>query len=917
MTIKETLEIYLKDHIAVKKQDEVQIILLDTSSSTSAGYNSTGTVLGKGISIAQNLATSNRSGTNYLVTFDTFAKPMMPIKFSSNGTVMFPPGIRPQGSTRTHKGFEEILSSLNVINTKNKTTKIFVITDGQTDSSQMDLKRLDNEFRKRGVDIQIIAISNKVSNFDELSLKEQNELPGMDLVNIMRKIAWIYTPSNDIIPFKFANSVDLSTEVWRFLDLEFPKDSNDLSLPTLITKIINILLETNLDYTPTSIQDELQTLFKEIGMSLGLFYITFPNDFQEDLLKDLESKTGADLSDFIHYGFEITKQGIPDININCNQRMIALKDQKTSFLDANKNLEFNGSALRCPSISFDNGIVCFNVNPDTLTVSDSYSFDEHGNFFFSMEINEQNEQSIRQALRRYFGTKWGLNNYIHSSSVIFGVATQVLLYLLCCPEINLDNPYIEKLRNLAGVQISQKIQNPDKSYGDTFKELWLNKKLPLTHFSSKTTHADNYKDSFINPLGLPQTLWWAVMMMIIGNGLFNAQMNFYGATLQSEGIEPNETSLLAYIREKYSSNVTGTVKFLTINKRLSHIMLDYFSDGSHIYESLPHRIPSGSLCNTKTLYSLEERNKNGNKCIVCRQTLNDNQFRFIEVIHLDEYQSNNDPARFIKREARLNAIAQTPMRPRQSRESRQSMQPMQTRQSIEHRQPISNIPATVFRPTRSEFKLVVILMKGEVGSGKSTYALKIEQELKKEGFPIVLNQSVDQHCVKGCPIKVAIGNVINVLKDIPNILNYPDVKNSGKLAVIIDTCGEKNTGNNIFDYSFDDWEIHRVIPNYNESRIRQYLCWSLRNVLRRPLHSRDSNFWLNPISATVNTCMRVHRDKGVALFGDKFVQVTTKTDLFNILNDIESDANEYQEYLNTSMPIESCVKSLIDRIMHR
>lgn len=233
------------------------------------------------------------------------------------------------------------------------------------------------------------------------------------------------------------------------------------------------------------------------------------------------------------------------------------------------------------------------------------------------------------------------------------------------------------------------------------------------------------------------------------------------------------------------------------------------------------------------------------------------------------------------------------------------------------RETLSNIPTTVFRPNQPEFKLVVVLMKGEVGSGKSTYSLKIEQELKKEGFPIVLNVSVDKYCVKGIPIKDSIKKVITDLKYISNILNYPDVKNSRKLAVIIDTCGEKNTGNNIFDYSFDDWEIHRVIPNYNESRIRQYLCWSLHNVLRRPLHSRDSNFWLNPTSATVNTCMRVHRDKGVALFGNKFVQVTTKTDLFDILNDIESDANEYQEYLNTSMPIESCVKNLIDRIMHR
>lgn len=874
MSLKTLLATFFENLLlTVEKQCEVITFLLDISGSTDNSFN-TITVLQKEISIAKSLAALNRDGTNYLVTFHTHAKSMGLIKVSSNGTVMFPLGIIPQGYTHTHRGFEEILSLLDVT----KTTKVVLITDGQTNSSQMDLQRLGEEFKRRNVEIEIVAVSAANIYFNRLTSSEEKRIPGLDVVNMMNKSAKIYTPLNTDTPFELAKNVDLSTKIWSILGLKIPK--NSIPLPTLITEIINILLETDLDFSSTEIQEELTILFTEIGMLLGLVYIKFPDHFLEDILKDLESKTGADLSEFVQYGFQLKQQNRPFIHTNITRRLVEYKAQQTSFQDATEDLRSNGTALGEESISFNNGIICFVPDSSSLLLSRGYSVDKHENIFFSFGSKEQ---AIRQGLRSYFGEKCGFRDSRNSPSVIFGVATQILLYLLCCSEINLDDSYIEKLRKLARIQCGQKKQERDRNYGNSFIEEWKAGNLPVTHYSSKNIHADLYLDNLINPLGLSQTLWWAVMMMIIDNNLFNAQMIFYEVALQSEGIEPTETSLLAYIREKFSSKVAGTVKFSTIDKKKSVITLDDFSEGSTIFENFAHISSRGSRCDTKTHYSAEERVQLGNKCVWCNQRLNDHDYKL--VVSSNEAQlTNHDPPRFIQRETRLNATAP------------------------QYVPTTASAPTTVFRQNTSVLTRVLIVMEGTVGAGKTTFSQHLQEEVEKLGGQCI-NEGTDKYCLNGIPTRDAVKRVTTVLRGISRIRN-------NLLVVIIDTCGERNTGNVIFGYSFDGWEIHRIRPNFDESRIRQYLCWSLRNVLNRPLHSRDSNFWLNPESATVNTCKKVHTDKATALFGRQFVNVSSSTDLHDILNDIELEANEYQEYLNTSMPIESCVKNLIARITH-
>lgn len=883
MSIKKLLQELFKNLQNVS-YNEVISFLVDLSGSTNATFiwDSTGkvTVLAKELSIVNEIATLNINGTNFLTIFNYIAEFKGEIKFTSNGSIMMPPVNSPGGMTYTHLGLQSILSSLD----RNKTTKVVLITDGQTNSYPDDIERLSKEFDKKGIEIEIIAISNKHINFSSLDVSEEQIIPGLDIVNMMKKSAKIYTPSNAIIPYELASNVN-KKNVWSFLGINIAKKS--IPLPIIIHDIINALMECDLDFSYSLIQEELQTLFIEIGMLLGLLYIKFPNYFLENILKELKSKTDADLSEFVQYGFQLKQQNKPFIQVNINRRLIEYREQIVSFKDATNDLEIKGTSLGEESISFFNGIICFNVNPLLLFRSGIYSIDKYGNIFFSFGSNEQ---AIRQGLRTFFGDKYGFRDSRNSPCVIFGVATQILLYLLICPEINLDNAYIEKLRKLAIIQCGQKVQNRDKSYGNSFIEIWKTGNLPTTHFSTKNTHADLYLDTQINPLGLLQTLWWAVMMMIIGDGLFNAQMVFYKSTLESENIEPNETSLLQYIRIKFSSKVSGTVKFSTIDKKKSVIILDDFPEGATIYESLLHTSIRGGNCHTQTHYSAEERLQLGNKCVWCNRILTNDNFILVNYSNEEELKNNNPP-KFIQEERILNANAQ------------------------------EYVPSTVFRQSVTNQKKVLCVLQGTVGSGKTTFSQSLQIEVEKIGG-VCINEGTDKYCVNGMSINNAVKRVTTVLKGINRIHN-------NLIVVIIDTCGERNNGNVIFNYDFIGWKIHRIIPNFDESiirpnfdesrirpnfdelRIRQYLCWSLRNVLTRPLHTKNGNFFLNPTSASVTICKKVHTNKAIALFGQRFVNVSHSNELYDILSDIEQEAYEYQEYLNTSMPIDSEVKKWI------
>ena len=198
---------------------------------------------------------------------------------------------------------------------------------------------------------------------------------------------------------------------------------------------------------------------------------------------------------------------------------------------------------------------------------------------------------------------------------------------------------------------------------------------------------------------------------------------------------------------------------------------------------------------------------------------------------------------------------------------------------------------------------ILVIMKGTVGAGKTTYSNAIQKKVEELGG-ICINEGVDKYCKTGMATHIAVQTIAQEFKKIPTIEN-------NLVVVIVDTCGEKNNGDLMFDYNFSNWKKVTITPNYSQPKLKQYMAWSLRNVLNRPMHNNDTQYWLNPVGASAKVCIEVHLNKCKKLFGKKISQIVDpNTSLASALLAIESDAAEYQNYLNQSKPIDSELQSV-------
>ena len=202
----------------------------------------------------------------------------------------------------------------------------------------------------------------------------------------------------------------------------------------------------------------------------------------------------------------------------------------------------------------------------------------------------------------------------------------------------------------------------------------------------------------------------------------------------------------------------------------------------------------------------------------------------------------------------------------------------------------------------------LILMKGTVGSGKTTFAQKI-QDIVEANNGKCINESTDKYCKTGMSIKDAINKVSTELAKVNDMTD-------DMIVVIIDSCGENNSNNNIiFGMDFSNWKKITVMPNYSSKYLKGYLAWSLRNVLCRSDSNENTNYWLNPVSAGIDVCVYVHYKKSVALFGKKnVIKPFNRSSVDSLIAELKDEADKYQEFLDKNMPIDKEIEKIISQI---
>jgi hypothetical protein len=190
----------------------------------------------------------------------------------------------------------------------------------------------------------------------------------------------------------------------------------------------------------------------------------------------------------------------------------------------------------------------------------------------------------------------------------------------------------------------------------------------------------------------------------------------------------------------------------------------------------------------------------------------------------------------------------------------------------------------------------LVILKGVVGAGKSTFSQKIlEGVLARGGHCIV--EGTDKYCKTGMQTREAVFRVQRSLEEISRIAN-------DDLVVVIDTCGEQTQEKQmkVFNVNFDGWKKVTLWPNLtrdgrgNAVNLVGYFAWSLRNVLLRKRPTARDSHYLNAESAGTQVCIDVHKKKSKALFNKRVEFEQWKFDNASI-SSLEALAEDYAKSL--------------------
>jgi hypothetical protein len=222
---------------------------------------------------------------------------------------------------------------------------------------------------------------------------------------------------------------------------------------------------------------------------------------------------------------------------------------------------------------------------------------------------------------------------------------------------------------------------------------------------------------------------------------------------------------------------------------------------------------------------------------------------------------------------------------------------------------------TTCLPVKEKEICGVVILKGPVGSGKTTVTKKLVEMLSSRGKVHVVSN--DMHCARlvksGVNPKAVGGQASKLVSE--ELASF--IIQTGTKFVIVDICNEKHKDGTIFGISMPTtiWTYSTLYVNINPDTIpkpmfNNYFAWCLLHVLSRTESGMGDNYWLNPESAGFIVCKKVLTDKVNALFPGKMnlPQFNTMEEAFEKLTPMSKN---YDEYLKTDYnqmaEIEKCL----------
>ena len=891
LSIQDIVKSITVEPVADELKEQKVALVLDISGSTSSIFNNKTkqTVLEKEIECMTNYILENKQNKYELYSFESYCHEHGVVKILKDEDFVILPDFKSTGGTSTHVALDKICTNLN----RFKPDIVKVYTDGQTNSQQSFFDNSMSIFQKNNIKFEIVAVTYSNINMETITKNEEMRIPGMELVNSLGNnidALYIFNLVHETEPFCGISNTSVDKNSLKFLGFKI----NEI-IPIFINKLLEKieLNKNNIQWGANQIN--LKKMLAELGKLLSIFFVELPKFHPlilkiSNVIQNSTNFTPERIEKILEYGFSCSKHNKPIVLTNFEEHVKDSVNKHNEFRDAITELNSKGTTLGSkkritipygnnPVCILDNGSVNLKSNLTSIGQDSSYpnSLDNFGNVYFGIDVNPQ---AIRIALRTHCGNI-GFPGARYSTAVPFFVLCQMSVMFI--KGVNMNSEHMKALRELAIYQTSLEVMVAKGKYdGKGCYNYWKTGKLIPMHYDKQTTHTSMYVDKLINPLGLTEPIWWALMMSMLG--LFEEQKNIYVDAIQALGINPNIESFTNYIRNTYSNNVGGNIiceTFQEVQKSL--FTLDYFDNGKEIYFLKDHKSPNQNdstgpnaqnNCCTKTWYSIDELEyvKN-NGCVWCHYKPISTDFEKVVSKNIDVCIKNA-----VEQSSKItfNGIANNIVASEKS---------------------VTNVNANKFR----------INMCGITGSGKTTATEKMEKILLNNNYQVLI-VNVDKLSKQGLKGKQLQNKIFNDIK------NFDKTKNNKKV-IIMDICNENGISANSFGWNFSEYIDLIYYPNFDKNNFDEYQAWCLKNVISRPLYTNDSNYWLNPVSAGLQTCLKVHALKasGVAnLTNSTYKPIPSHNDINQLKQSLMPKWNNYQTYLLNIDADQEILNFLID-----
>ena len=791
--------------------------VVDESGSTGAAFAAGINVLEKETSVVYEYILQHPNNNYNMYSFESGCVEHAIHVMKEEGLVNLP-DLSPKGGTYTHLPLVKI--NANPL----KPDIVILLTDGETNSTEVQLKTEINKFLEKKIRFEIIAVSAKNIDLNTISQAEERRIPGMDLINYLSNSVdklLVYNQFHKDVAYEGATSSTVNKKFLTFMG--FKVDGHVHSyLNQLLAKLDEH--KGNIAWGPSNMS--FKQLLTEIGKLLSVYFISFPtehyfvNSIVTKLLEtcNIHDMTAERIYSIIKYGFECTKNEKPILYTNFEEHVKEKTVKQAEFKNAIDSLKINGTTLNSEkTISMPTNGVCI-INNGVLPFTQYLgpypkSKDQWGNVYFGCDENVDG-QATRIAFRELC-TSLGYRDSRGPEPAFYVLNEMSLMYI---KGTELNTEHMTELRKLAIIQTSMEAMiAKDKYDGVGLYKQWKAGKTLATHYSKPTqTHSSLYKDGKINPLKLEEPVWWALMMSMLG--LFEEQKNTYNTALLAKGIN-NVGEFLVWVRDTYKDTVTGQLNLFTLKPLPTSVFtLDHFEPTDEVYILKKH-----GVCDTKTCYAKDEINSYvlTGGCVWCYHRPTWAEFELTTV------DGANQMEQLSKTMASSSKLCV----------------------------PIDAVDAVggagAFAVAGN--KKVLVNMIGVTGSGKSTVSQKIHDFVTANGGSCLI-VSADKWSKKGTKGKQLQSSINKEIRDF-------DSADSEFKVIVVDICNENGPFTNCFGFDTSSYSSFNFYPNLDKTKFDDYQCWSLRNVLQRPACTATSLYWLNPESAGVSTCIKVHNSK--------------------------------------------------------